>query len=313
MDPNFGTVQKSTHGRRPSTRTKRRSGLWYDPTFRDLPFDPANIPDMEYRSKLGRKTTNRGLFRKALAIWHQMTLTQKRCWYLEAKAHAAKCSYFDFFMRQQLKYWRTHNTWDYETCSTCPPAEILYTTAQMPAGSSQILTLQNAIFGPYTWTIPQGGGAFEYLDEFTVRYTAPLTNPNCANNPLITVTDFCGHDTVLKLAINTDTNPFINAYYIPFSAVRAQCAWVVNKQNFNCIGEPLTVRQCYGCTCFNGPPDSCECWSGANCTEAGVIAMCNQAAGSCSALYSTSCNPNTAYDIRTPSQKSAGCCPAAIL
>src|SRR4030042_1736231 len=65
---------------------------------------------------------------------------------------------------------------------------------------------------PYTWSL-SGGGTLTPSggDNTSATYTAPASNPNCANNAMITLTDCCRNIAEIKIAVNC-YNPNDYAY-----------------------------------------------------------------------------------------------------
>jgi hypothetical protein len=73
----------------------------------------------------------------------------------------------------------------------------------MSINGTQELTVTNGGIGPFTWSITGGGGTLSSSSGTSVNYTAPSSNQSCANNPTIKVTDYCGQEATLKLAVNS--------------------------------------------------------------------------------------------------------------
>jgi len=96
------------------------------------------------------------------------------------------------------------------SCENCPSPVIGYTSRQMSTGGSQNLTASGG-FGSYGWTFI-GGGTLSGTEGAEVIYTAPSSNPDCADNPAITVTDSCGRVATLSLAVNAVLGS-VSGYY----------------------------------------------------------------------------------------------------
>ena len=80
--------------------------------------------------------------------------------------------------------------------------DIEYTSLVMGCDEEQTLT---AKYGcpPFTWTLTSGGGTLTPAeDRLTALYESPETNPNCVDNPIITLEDRCEQSKELKLAVN---------------------------------------------------------------------------------------------------------------
>jgi len=89
------------------------------------------------------------------------------------------------------------------TKSWADPLKINYTSLSMSGGTSQDLSASGGC-PPYNWNLsgggtlgPGGGG------NASAAYNAPDSNPNCADNPTITVTDSCRNMANIQLAINS--------------------------------------------------------------------------------------------------------------
>jgi RHS repeat-associated protein len=82
---------------------------------------------------------------------------------------------------------------------------ISYTSLSMSCGVSQNLSASGGC-PPYDWslsgggTLTPGGG-----DNTNATYVAPASNPNCTNNAMITLTDFCKNTACIQLAVNCYT------------------------------------------------------------------------------------------------------------
>jgi len=67
-------------------------------------------------------------------------------------------------------------------------APIINGNTQMSPGASQVQSIMNYQTGnTYTWRIQGGGGSLSSDTGERVTYTAPATNPDCANNAAISV------------------------------------------------------------------------------------------------------------------------------
>ena len=194
-----------------------------------------------------------------------------------------------------------------EICSTV--VSIGYTTQQMAASGTQTLTLEGADYEPdcHTWAIKSGGGSLGNPDaNGDVVYTAPATNAECANNPVIALyCDEVEHDS-LSIAVNVYAGGE-NAAQV-WSNKRCVDAWpwncYIDARQYLCdgslnagFGNPCTLgRQsaggaCPGCYSQNGPPANCD---------SGNVSMDDLEARS----------PD---DLRTAAMKTAGCCPEQLL
>ncbi len=92
-------------------------------------------------------------------------------------------------------------------------ATIGYTTQGMTVSQTQTLTVIDPVAGmTYHWELT-GGGSLSDDEGLSIIYTAPATNPNCADNAEIRLYNVYGSlcDT-LKIAINAVTGDWILMY-----------------------------------------------------------------------------------------------------
>lgn len=293
--PSKGYVSKTLKGRRPPTRQKRIKGLWYDPTFLPYPFNPDTIPDVQLNSNLGNRTTWRVLFRKIANLWNSLSRPEKQCWFQMAQDEGDKCSYYDFFQRHQLNYWKQNGALDLTTCSPCPSPEIEYTTQSMQTLQQQTLSLIPGALGPFKWDIIEGAGQISAVSGPSIVYTAPGSNPGCAYNPTIQVTDACGRRVTLKLAVSAYNPRF--AYARPnlercgVTRTLDLCACMCGYNAYDCYDLPTGYYAHYWCA-------GAEYWC-----------LPQQAGGPC--FFPPNCvDP---LDLRTQGMKDLGCCPAGTL
>lgn len=195
-------------------------------------------------------------------------------------------------------------------CDGCPAPTIGYDSLQMSCGSQQILSHSGGgAGGKYTWSADYG--TFNKPIGTTVIYTAPSANANCANNPTITLTDCCGHKGTVKFAVNCVVGGTPATVYRYDSVGPTGCQHAIWAEFYLCDGSYYTKNGCDSCGC--GACANCDCGSypqcnsAFQCTQAMLIARCTMAAmcaGSCTLGWE---------DIRTTTQKAAGCCPAQLL
>ncbi|MGV8081726.1 MAG: RHS repeat-associated core domain-containing protein [Syntrophales bacterium] len=188
-----------------------------------------------------------------------------------------------------------------------------YETQQMQVGATQTLTVTGA--GPdasYRWRVASGGGSLSATTGASVVYTAPSSNPDCVNNPAITLSaDGAACDT-LQIAVST---PRIDggAFFEARTLSKTACTHAIYKRPYDCYGSSSSEwSACDGCDCNPGWPTACNCNGAFFCTADRLLARCtaNSACGSWNGA-TIACGGVT--DIRTAAQKAKGCCPAALL
>ncbi len=188
-----------------------------------------------------------------------------------------------------------------------------YTTLQMQVSGTQTLTVVNPTSGEtYYWAASSGS-----IDAtgLSVIYTAPATNPNCANNPTITLT--CGGTQVdsISIAVNAYSNRYDVAYISLCTGgdsyntsncdKEGEYPWCyVSVRRYNCIGEDV-IRILYGLPDLNCDYAMYLAQNGGyiNCRYDGC-AYTGEPGCSCGGF-----DP----DVRTVLMKTNGCCPAQLL
>lgn len=170
-----------------------------------------------------------------------------------------------------------------------PPCDITFTSNQMSGSSSQTLTAcSECEFVDWELT---GGGSLSTSMGGQTEYTAPATNPDCADNP--TITARCNGIVVaqIKIAVNivTASPAIINCcswQNIPPSY------WYQCHQYISCSGEVGgNVGYCSGNNSCNTGKASFMAYN--KCSNSGLLEGIN--------------------DVRSVAQKAAGCCPAQLL
>jgi hypothetical protein len=190
------------------------------------------------------------------------------------------------------------------------------TTPQMTAGASQTLYIEGGSEGDtYYWSTTSG--SLSSPTGTSVTYTAPATNPNCVNNPTITVT--CGGVVIdtLKLAVVAGYTGYL-AYRTSILTTPSTCRVSIVSHEYNCLGNDLSSNiSCDGCDCLGYDPVTCDCGGGTFfCTPEQVLARCTSL-NRCGTQtvdgipITIKCSGTT--DVRTAAAKAAGCCPAALL
>lgn len=202
----------------------------------------------------------------------------------------------------------SHGTQRQNCLNPCGEMSIGYTSAQMMTGTSQTLTVQNGDpHSVYRYEL-SGGGTLKDTGNETMQYTAPDTNPNCENNPTITVRDKRTGAVCARLKISVSSASVSgSAYrilYVSDSLFQSPCRvgysgdcgdlwWSWWYWTYDCqgAGTPSSPTASVFCWQNIGPcPPGVTCWSNAS-------SICNQ-------------DP---IDLRTEEQKQQGCCPSAIM
>jgi len=188
-----------------------------------------------------------------------------------------------------------------------------YETQQMQVGGTQTLTVTGArAEAPYRWRVASGGGTLSATTGTSVVYTAPSSNPDCVNNPVITLSSDGASCDTLQIAVSA---PRIDggAFFEARTFSKTSCTHSIYKRPYDCSGSSSSEwSACDGCDCNPGWPTACNCNGAFLCTEDRIYARCgaNSACGSWNGV-TIACGGFT--DIRTAAQKAKGCCPAALL
>ena len=203
-----------------------------------------------------------------------------------------------------------------DDCETPHTINIAYTSQYMVIGGSQTLYATGGV-GDYIWTISAGSGTLGVgttIEGGGNTYVAPSTNPGCAYNPTIVVTDICGNVAQLKLAVN---NP---------SASGTAYKKVVREGSFADTGNCANIKQhWYNCNDVATSTFYCALSYGNIC---GGVSMCTMDPGCgtqatswaqleavCDCTYldpPTNCTERT-IDTRTSEMLAAGCCPVSLI
>ncbi len=179
------------------------------------------------------------------------------------------------------KYQRVFNgssAWQGQWLEGCSGAESIgYVSQQMGVNDIQSLTVVNGYPGRnYSFSVKSGGGSITSDGV----YTAPATNAECANNPVIALKCPDGTEAAtLKLAVDSGGYGCTLAWQTCCNFSVYSCI-----TSYNCANEP-------GAPCFTY--SSCQCATG---------------------LFSgASCGTEGTTDARTEAMITGGCCPAGLL
>jgi hypothetical protein len=195
-------------------------------------------------------------------------------------------------------------------------ATVISYNQQMSLGTQQTLSLLHTRADMvYEWSITSGGGALSAKQGTSVVYTAPASNPNCVNNPTITVAakgragcrpkDGTVCDTAYIAVNNTGIGPETagNKGWILRALEGCSCldAWAtrcnIYRHWITCDSTIYNPLKSYEWTTGN-------CWDSCyrSCTETGKWDEL-EAAGF----------DNIYRDTRSAELKAAGCCPYQLM
>ena len=193
-------------------------------------------------------------------------------------------------------------TIDINICPTT--AEISYTSQQMAVNEQQTLLATTSAPGcgipVYDWAIVSGGGSLSLAQGASTVYTAPATNPECANNPTIELS--CNGVVLDSLKIA------VNAVFTVDLAARWCCDGNKWYSPYDHYGVCFISKRCTGV--------DYEAGADAYCQYMGCVA--DYLAEKCASLATNWCVDfglvhGQYTDQRTPAMITAGCCPAVLL
>jgi len=195
------------------------------------------------------------------------------------------------------------------------PLAINYSSLLMSCGGSQNLSASGGC-PPYNWSL-YGGGALTPSggDNTSATYVAPSSNPNCANNAMIVLTDSCRNMADIKLAVNCYTGDIVAYRFCDkilchfYNCNYPLCVFsaIFGKWDYRCDGTLLSTRFYDGIDrgefkCYNGTSLLCRTDLG-ECECAGPCHIFNH----CWICVNHPCG--TYKDLRTDLMKTQGCCP----
>jgi hypothetical protein len=210
---------------------------------------------------------------------------------------------------------------DCTSCDGCPPPTLGYTSKQMSAGGQQTLIASGG-YGSFQWNKSGGGGlgtaTGDRSQNIVYSASAPFSNPNCSNNPTITVTDSCGRVANAAFAVNTLSSDV--PALVATAEARAGCnsggnfgnCWYVNARHY-CDGSVWG-----GEVCGNADAEQCPT-GGPGEMEAFFIRKCEEACDNCQLCQVWPCQycecapgGTPLHDIRDD-RAAQGCCPFRLL
>lgn len=203
----------------------------------------------------------------------------------------------------------SHGTQRQNCLDPCGEMSIGYTSAQMMTGTSQTLTVQNGDpHSVYRYEL-SGGGTLKDTGNGTMQYTAPDTNPNCENNPTITVRDKRTGAVCATLKMGVSSAEASGDAYQINNVQKELFESTCRVQGSDQCGElwwswSYWKYDCQGVGTPSGDMGTVWCWQNIGACPVGVTCRSNLSA-------STLCNQGP-VDTRTAYQKQQGCCPAAL-
>lgn len=202
-----------------------------------------------------------------------------------------------------------------DDCISCDCTDITigYTTQQMAVDEVQTLTATNGTVDcTYDWAIDSGGGSLSAATGLSVDYTAPSSNAECAENPVISLK--CEGETcdTLQIAINAVVGSNNLAYTI--DCVTQYNQYMIDNDFWACCKEHWSCDASY-----YPSKDSCSstycCEAIGNCySDSGFNSYTRDYEYSLAAALAK-CNDHMSGigDLRTESLITQGCCPSALL
>ena len=204
--------------------------------------------------------------------------------------------------------------------ATGAPLDINYTSLSMSCGASQTLSASGGC-PPYNWIL-SGGGTLTPSggDNTSATYVAPGSNPNCANNAMITLTDGCRNSKSISLAVNCyiflDVTALVEKDFDPGTCHQVYCFPYCIEDDYQCITGAGSLR---------GREWACDGTLLSDCTE-GInlssyclytIPSCDindiftrDFCGACRCPANVVTGPwDTLFDIIDVNMKQQGCCP----
>ena len=181
-----------------------------------------------------------------------------------------------------------------QDCAGAPPLTMSVTTTTMAPGNTQGIVITGGQ-GTLTLDATDPGGVIQNISNTSITIKNGVSNPDCVNNPTITVRDKCGQTVSIKIGITTGHESEWAIQTIWGSCLQARdqgmCGGGYYKRYISCDGSvhdffsSCATALIYPCP---DPPPYDAAWAQA----------CSDAATQCSNI-----------DIRTQTMKDEGCCP----
>jgi len=214
------------------------------------------------------------------------------------------------------------------TCCNDPeltPLSITYTSLVMGFSESQTLY---AVGGckPYVWSLSGGGTIEPNPDGDSAVYTSPSSNPDCANNANITLTDCCENSATIQIVVTGGAG--VAGYYWEWEKTAEgdcvwglhYCVWRIWRTTLNCDGTNsgpiVNTYPAYSTLCEAPSSEGSHCgypWVGGSlCAEdecwGGYWRMFETRPIGCVGGLSGVGYHHEACDCRNAVQKLNGCC-----
>lgn len=277
-----------------------------------------------------KQQARRECFTCCAEIWRNLTAEYKAClkeiWNNRPPPIKKKdippeffSSPYNIWMRECLKACRDHGCGGVEPedlfpCEnySCLEIVIQFTTVQMQGGETQNLSYTPRPNCDCHWE--SAGGGFITGEGAQVEYTAPASNPQCAQNGIINLV--CANQVVdtLNISVNTASGQAGHYFLCTKQRVQAQCSAHITVFPLNCNGEVMWPNWVI---CASASPSFCpmppleqsevEAILSAKCAEAWSNYFPH-------GDYCPGGSPGEdGYaDARTWDDKEAGCCPAQL-
>lgn len=216
-----------------------------------------------------------------------------------------------------------------------------YTTQQMAINGTQTLAAIGGEGCSLDWEIVSGGGSLSASSGSSVVYTAPSTNPNCVNNPTITLSCQGAVVASLSIAINAAWSGY-GAYYKTSQRHEEPCFYAIHYELYNCAGAIVPgwggdciycdtsafpcYLACYLDWVYCGPPPgdvhyTCPgtgqwtnwCPGSTICNFDYLLGRCDARPYKCLHAFGKDINCSGSTDVRTPQIIAEGCCPASLI